>query len=232
MRKFLVFVVVLAVIGVAADYLAGRAFETRTREVVRQRFDLAREPVVQVRDFPFLLSVARGRLDDVDVAATGVDAGDFTLDRLQLALQGVEFPRGLLLGRPGTVSVRRATGQVRITEEEVNRLIASQLDGAAIDIGRDGVTVRLRIESPLFAEPVPVQVRGILTVRGGRIVFLPQDASAAGIDVPDQVLDQVNQRVAYRLPELPGGMVPDRVSNEPGALIIGGHLDRFSVRAA
>jgi hypothetical protein len=232
MRKFLVFVVVLAVIGVAADFLAGRAFETRTSQVVQQRFQLQREPVVQVRDFPFLLSVARGRLDTVDVATSGVDAGDFTLDRLQLSLQDVEFPREVLLGRPGTVTVRRAGGQVRITEEEVNRLIAAQLDGARIDIGRDGVTVHLTLQTPLLAEPVPVQVRGILTIRAGRIVFLPQDVEAAGFDLPDQLLDQLNQRVAYRLPALPGGMVPDRVSNEPGALVIGGHVEGFSVRAA
>jgi LmeA-like phospholipid-binding len=232
MRKFLVFVVVLAVIGVAADFLAGRAFETRTSQVVQQRFQLQREPVVQVRDFPFLLSVARGRLDTVDVAASGVDAGDFTLDRLQLSLQDVEFPREVLLGRPGTVTVRRASGQVRITEEEVNRLIAAQLDGARIDIGRDGVTVHLTLRTPLLAEPVPVRVRGILTIRAGRIVFLPQGVEAAEFDLPDQLLDQLNQRVAYRLPALPGGMVPDRVSNEPGALVIGGHVEGFSVRAA
>jgi hypothetical protein len=231
MRKFLVFVVVLAVLGVAADFLAGRAFETRTRQVVQQRFDLQREPVVQVRDFPFLLSVARGRLDTVDVAATDVDAGEFTLDRLQLTLQDVEFSRDLLVGRPGTVTVRRATGQVRITQDEVNRLIATQLDGASIAIGKDGVTVSLRIETPLFAEPLPVRVLGILTVRGGRIIFLPQRAQAAGVDIPDQLVEQLNQRVAYQLPPFPGGLVPDRVSNEPGALVIGGHVEPFTVRA-
>jgi hypothetical protein len=232
MRKFLVFVVVLAVIGVAADFLAGRAFETRTRQLVQRRFQLEREPVVQVRDFPFLLSVARGRLDTVDVATTSVDAGDFTLDTLQLSLHDVEFPRAVLFGRPGTITVRRASGQVRVSQEEVNRLIKAQLDGAAIAIGKDGVTVRLQVESPLFAEPVPVKVLGILTVRGARIVFLPQRVEAAGVTVPDQIVAQLNRRVAYRLPPLPGGLVPDRVSNEPGALVIGGHLDGFSVKAA
>lgn len=231
MRKFLVVVMVLAVIGVVGDFLAGRAFETRTREVVQQRFQLQGEPVVQVRDFPFLLSVARGRLDTVDVATSGVDAGNFTLDRLQLSLQDVQFPREVLLGRPGTITVRRASGQVRITEEEVNRLIATQLDGARIDIGRDGVTAHLTLQTPLFAEPVPVQVRGILTIRAARIIFLPQGVQAEGFDLPRQLVDQLNQRVAYRLPPLPGGMVPDRVSNEPGALVIGGHLDGFSIRA-
>lgn len=232
MRKFLVVVVVLAVIGVAADFLASRAFETRTRQVVQQRFALQREPVVQVRDFPFLLSLARGRLDTVDVATSDVDAGDFSLDRLQLDLHGVTIPRDVLFGRPGTISVARAGGQVRITQEEVNRLIKEQLDGAAVELGADGVTVRLTLEGGLLPQPVPVRVLGILTIRGGRIVLLPQRVDAGGVQVPSALLEQLNQRVAYRLPALPGGMVPDRVITEPGALVIGAHLDGFSVKAA
>jgi LmeA-like phospholipid-binding len=232
MRKFLVILVLLAVIGVAADFLASRTFETRTRQLVQQRFDLEREPVVQVRDFPFLLSLARGRLATVDVAASEVDAGNFALDRLQLDLRGVTIPRDVLLGRPGTISVERAGGQVRITEEEINRLLSEQLDGAAVDLATNGVTVRLTVEGGVLPEPVPVRVRGIATVRGGRILLLPQEVDAGDVQVPPALLAQLNQQVAYRLPELPGGMVPDRVTTEPGAAVIGAHLDGFSVKAS
>jgi LmeA-like phospholipid-binding len=232
MRKFLVVIVILAVIGVAGDFLAGRAFETRTRQIVQQRFALQREPVVQVRDFPFLLSLARGRLDTVDVATTDVDAGNIDLDRLQLDLRGVSIPRSVLLGRPGTISVERVGGQVRITEEEVNRLIREQLDGAAIAFGANGVTVRLNFEGGVLPEPVPVRVLGILTVRNGRIVLLPQQVDAGNVEIPSALVEQLNQRVSYQLPELPGGMIPDRVTTEPGALVIGAHLDGFSVNAA
>jgi LmeA-like phospholipid-binding len=224
--------VILAVIGVAADFLASRAFETRTRQLVQQRFALQREPVVQVRDFPFLWSLARGRLDTVDVATSDVDAGDLKLQRLQLDLRGVEIPRGVLFGRPGTILVERASGQVRITEEEVNRLIRERVDGAAVELEANRVVVRLNLSGGLLPQPVPVRVLGILTIRNGHIVLLPQQVDAGAVQIPGALLEQLNRRVAYQLPALPGGMAPDRVTIEPDALVIGAHLDEFSVKAA
>src|SRR5918999_1943668 len=124
MRKLLIAVVVLLILGAAADFAAARIFEDRVTDAVRREYALDSRPVVQVRDFPFLPSLAAGRFSTIDVAATDVAAEGINAAELQLQLRGVRVPREVLLGEPGRVTVERADGTVELTEAEVNRLLA------------------------------------------------------------------------------------------------------------
>src|SRR5215210_895695 len=68
MRRLLVLfsvLAVLAVVLVAADFIGGRVFEDRAGKAIQSRLGLEQPPSVQVRDFPFLLSLARERLRTV-----------------------------------------------------------------------------------------------------------------------------------------------------------------------
>ncbi|HET9559755.1 MAG TPA: DUF2993 domain-containing protein, partial [Actinomycetota bacterium] len=146
MRKLLVAVVVLLLLGAAADFAAARVFEGRVTEALQREYDLGRRPVVQVRDFPFLPHLLTGRFSTIDVAATDASARGINAAQLQLTLHGVRVPREVMLGEPGQVTVDRADGTIELTEAEVNRLLADRLRGGELAIGEDGVEVRTQVE--------------------------------------------------------------------------------------
>jgi hypothetical protein len=228
MRKLLIAAVVLLILGVAADFAAARVFEDRVTEVIQREYGLDRRPVVQVRDFPFLPHLATGRLETVDVAATDVQAGGVTAARLVLHLHDVRAPRDVLLGERGRVEVGRADGQVELTEAEVNRLLADRLPGASLDVGDDGVRVRLRTE--LLGQPVEAVATGRLGASRGAIAFAPEKVELGG-GLDPALESQVAPLLAVRvpLPELPAGLRLEGVDTRPGTVIVTGRAAGVSV---
>ncbi|HEV8162944.1 MAG TPA: DUF2993 domain-containing protein [Actinomycetota bacterium] len=221
MRKLLIAVVVLLILGVAADFAAARVFEDRVTDTLQREYDLDRRPVVQVRDFPFLPHLASGRLSTVDVAATDVRARGVNAARLLLHLHDVRVPRDVLLGEPGGVEVGRADGQVELTEAEVNRLLARQLPGASLTVGQDGVRVRLRTE--LLGQPLEVVATGNLAVRGNAVAFTPRSV-LLGNGLDPALESQIAPRLTFQvpLPELPAGLKLQRVDTRPGTVVLDG----------
>jgi hypothetical protein len=228
MRKLLIAAVVLLILGVAADFAAARVFEDRVTEVIQREYGLDRRPVVQVRDFPFLPHLATGRLETVDVAATDVQAGGVTAARLVLHLHDVRVPRDVLLGERGRVEVGRADGQVELTEAEVNRLLADRLPGASLEVGDDGVRVRLRTE--LLGQPVEAVATGRLGASRGAIAFAPEKVELGG-GLDPALESQVAPLLAVRvpLPELPAGLRLEGVDTRPGTVIVTGRAAGVSV---
>jgi hypothetical protein len=228
MRKLLIAAVVLLILGVAADFAAARVFEDRVTEVIQREYGLDRRPVVQVRDFPFLPHLATGRLETVDVAATDVQAGGVTAARLVLHLHDVRVPRDVLLGERGRVEVGRADGQVELPEAEVNRLLADRLPGASLDVGDDGVRVRLRTE--LLGQPVEAVATGRLGASRGAIAFAPEKVELGG-GLDPALESQVAPLLAVRvpLPELPAGLRLEGVDTRPGTVIVTGRAAGVSV---
>jgi hypothetical protein len=220
-RKLLIAVVVLLILGVAADFAAARVFEDRVTDTLQREYDLDRRPVVQVRDFPFLPHLASGRLSTVDVAATDVRARGVNAARLLLHLHDVRVPRDVLLGEPGGVEVGRADGQVELTEAEVNRLLAQQLPGASLTVGQDGVRVRLRTE--LLGQPLEVVATGNLAVRGNAVAFTPRSVRL-GNGLDPALESQIAPRLTFQvsLPELPAGLKLQRVDTRPGTVVLDG----------
>jgi hypothetical protein len=227
-RKLLIAVVILLILGVAADFAAARVFEDRVTDTLQREYDLDRRPVVQVRDFPFLPHLATGRFSTVDVAATDVRARGVNAARLVLHLHDVRVPRDVLLGEPGGVDVGRADGQVELTEAEVNRLLARQLPGASLAVGQDGVRVRLRTE--LLGQPLEVMATGKLAARGNAVAFTPQSVRL-GNGLDPALESQVAPRLTFQvpLPELPAGLELERVDTRPGTVILDGRATAVRV---
>jgi LmeA-like phospholipid-binding len=220
-RKLLVAAVILLILGVAADFAAARVFEDRVTDVLQREYDLGRRPVVQVRDFPFLPHLATGRFSAIDVAATDLRARGVNAARLTLHLRDVRVPREVLLGEPGGVDVRRADGQVELTEAEVNRLLARRLPAASLTVGRDGVRVRLRTE--LLGQPLEAVATGSLGVTGDAIAFTPASVRL-GNGVDPAFERQLAPMLTFEvpLPELPAGLRLERVDTRPGTVVVSG----------
>jgi LmeA-like phospholipid-binding len=232
MRKLLIAVVVLVLLGAVADFAAARVFEDRVTDALQREYDLGRRPVVQVRDFPFLPHLATGRFSTIDVAATDASARGINAARLQLTLHGVRVPRKVMLGEPGRVTVERADGTIELTQAEVNRLLADRLQGGSLAIKEDGVEVRVQL--PLLGQTLEALVKGKLGARDGAVTFTPDEIRLGDQGRLDQAQqDLLTNRFTFQvpLPELPAGVRLERVETRPGTLVLDGRATAVGVAA-
>jgi hypothetical protein len=232
MRKLLIAVVVVLLLGAGADFAAARVFENRVTEALQREYDLGRRPVVQVRDVPFLPHLATGRFSTIDLAATDATARGINAAQLKLTLHGVRVPRDVLLGEPGRITVDRADGTIELTEAEVNRLLADRLQGGALAIKENGV--ELRVQVPLLGQTLEALVTGELGARDGRVTFTPDEirlGEQGRIDpsVKDLLASQFTFEVP--LPELPAGVRLERVDTRPGTVVLSGRAAGVRVDA-
>ena len=232
MRKLLIAVVVLLLLGAAADFAAARVFEDRVTEALQREYDLGRRPVVQVRDVPFLPHLATGRFSTIDLAATDATARGINAAQLKLTLHGVRVPRDVLLGEPGRITVDRADGTIELTEAEVNRLLADRLQGGTLAIKEDGVELRVKV--PLLGQTLEARVTGELGARDGRVTFTPTEirlGEQGRIDpsIEDLLASQFTFEVP--LPELPAGVRLERVDTRPGTVVLSGRAAGVRVDA-
>lgn len=232
MRKLLIAVVVLLLLGAAADFAAARVFEDRVTEALQREYDLGRRPVVQVRDVPFLPHLATGRFSTIDLAATDATARGINAAQLKLTLHGVRVPRDVLLGEPGRITVDRADGTIELTEAEVNRLLADRLQGGTLAIKEDGVELRVKV--PLLGQTLEAQVTGELGARDGRVTFTPAEirlGEQGRIDPSTEDLLASQFTFEVPLPELPAGVRLERVDTRPGTVVLSGRAAGVRVDA-
>jgi hypothetical protein len=232
MRKLLVAVLVLVLLGAVADFAAARVFEDRVTDALQREYDLGRRPVVQVRDFPFLPHLATGRFSTIDVAATDATARGINAAQLKLTLHGVRVPREVMLGEPGRITVERADGTIELSEAEVNRLLADRLQGGRVAIGQDGVQVRTQLE--LLGQPLDALVTGRLGARDGGVTFTPtQIRLGDGGPLDPAQEDLLSSQLTFQvpLPELPAGVRLERVDTRPGTVVLSGRVAGIGVAA-
>ena len=232
MRKLLIAVVVLLLLGAAADFAAARVFEDRVTEALQREYDLGRRPVVQVRDVPFLPHLATGRFSTIDLAATDATARGINAAPLKLTLHGVRVPRDVLLGEPGRITVDRADGTIELTEAEVNRLLADRLQGGTLAIKEDGVELRVKV--PLLGQTLEARVTGELGARDGRVTFTPTEirlGEQGRIDPSTEDLLASQFTFEVPLPELPAGVRLERVDTRPGTVVLSGRAAGVRVDA-
>ena len=232
MRKLLIAVVILVLLGAGADFAAARILEDRVTDALQREYDLGRRPVVQVRDFPFLPHLATGRFSTIDVAATDATAKGVNAAQLQLTLHGVRVPRDVMLGEPGRVTVDRADGTIELTEAEVNRLLADRLQGGSLAIGEDGVEVRAQV--PLLGQTLEALVTGELGARDGEVTFTPDEIRLGDQGRLDPAAeDLLSDRFTFQvpLPELPAGVRLERVDTRPGTVVLSGRAASVGLAA-
>jgi hypothetical protein len=230
MRRLLLGLLLLAAIGVGADFAAARLFESRVTTALQRKYDLGERPVVQVRDFPFLPHLLTGRFSAIDLAARDARAEGITLTSVELHLRGVHVSRGALLGSGGRVRVDRTEGQVELSQSQINKLLADRLQGGSLTIDAGGV--RLRVGTEILGQRIEAVVNGRLGVRNGQIAFLPDTVQVGGVRDPQletRLLSQFTFDVP--VPPLPADIKVDRVKTAPGVLMLGGRAGVLDVAA-
>ncbi|ADB77192.1 DUF2993 domain-containing protein [Geodermatophilus obscurus] len=204
MRALLVVLLLLGGLLFAADRGAEAFAEDRVAQLVAERGGLAGRPEVEIGGFPFLTQAVGGRYDDVRIGLTGADLGQPEGTRADVSLRGVQVALSdVLSGSVQQVPVERVDGTATLAYA----LLAAEL-GPGTTVTRNGDGLRVQRTVEVAGVSVPLTATGTVSLDGDTLVVDVEDASGAGVDVPDLLVDQVDDALdlRYPIPQLPFGL--------------------------
>jgi hypothetical protein len=204
MRALLVVVLLLLGLTVLVDRVAVGLAEDRVARQIADRGGLAGTPEVDITGFPFLPQAIGGRYDDVRISLTAADLGQREDTGADIALHGVHLPlSSVLSGSVAEVPVDRIDGTATLSYE----LLSAQL-GADTQLSGDGDGLRITRTVEVLGRELPLTAVGQVRLDGADLVIDVEEASGAGIDVPDRLLDRAVDLLDLRhpVPALPFGL--------------------------
>lgn len=212
MRKLLVFLILIAVIGLAGDRLAaGLVADEAERRLVEEGFT---GPSVTMHGFPFLTQLAVRTFDRVTVRADGLDAGDGEARVVSAELTDVRAPKS------GPVQVGALTASGTVPYDVVSGAVGSpDLELAAAPGGEVEVTRTVEVAGQSF----DVVARARVQARGTRLRIVPTDLQVAGLpSLDDRLSALISARVAlvYDIPDLPSGVHVESVTATEGGFLV------------
>jgi hypothetical protein len=203
-KALLVVLVLLLGLAVIADRVAVGVAEDRVAEQVAAKGGLAGTPEVDITGFPFLTQALGGRYDEVRISLTAEELGQPAGTRADVALHGIRVPLSAVLsGAVQEVPVDRIDGTATLSYE----LLSAQL-GAGTTLTREGDGLRITRTVEILGRELPLTATAQVTLEGADLVVDVEEASGAGVDVPDFLLRQAPDLLdlRYTVPALPFGL--------------------------
>jgi DUF2993 family protein len=202
-RALLAVLALLVVLALVADPVAEGVAEDRVAEALRDAGGLAGTPDVDVRGWPFLTQAVSGTYDDVRISLTAAELGQPEGTRADVRLRGARVPLSdALAGSVREVPVDRVDGIATLSYA----LLARELGGDAT-LAREGDGLRVTRTVEVLGYSVPLTAVGTVSLDGQDLVVDVEEAEAAGVDVPDVVVDRAGDLLDLRYPvELPFGL--------------------------
>ncbi|MGY1695000.1 DUF2993 domain-containing protein [Geodermatophilus sp. SYSU D00814] len=196
-------VALLLVAGLVADPIAEGVAEERVAAALRDGGDLAGTPDVDVAGWPFLTQAVSGTYDDVRISLTAEDLGRPAGTHADVTLRGVHVPLSdVLSGSVQEVPVDRIDGTATLSYA----LLSERL-GAGTVLQREGDGLRVTRTVEVLGYTVPLTAVGRVSLDGQDLVVDVEEAAAAGVDVPDAVVDRADDALDLRYPvALPFGL--------------------------
>jgi hypothetical protein len=196
MRRWIVALVVLVVLLIAADRIGVAVADRVLAGEVRTQLALDQTPDVSIRGIPFLTQALGGKYEDVRVVIPDVDAGSLQNIVVNARLRGARVPLGDALRRQvDQVPVDRITGDLTVRYDELAR--ASGISG--LRIVREGQAVRLSGSVQVAGRQVDATATGRVEVDGNNLVISADRAEVDGIEVPEAVLDAAARLLSFRI---------------------------------
>jgi hypothetical protein len=203
-KALLAVVVLLLGLAVLGDRVAAGYAEDEVARQIADRAAVVGIPEVEIDGSPFVTQVVGGRYDDVRISLTAAELGRGEGTRVDVALHGVRVPlSGLLSGTVQELPVERIDGTASLSYE----LLAAEL-GAGTHLEREGDGVRITRTVELLGRQLPLTAAGQIALEGEDLVIDVDEASGAGVDLPDRLLDGAEDLLdlRYTVPALPFGL--------------------------
>ena len=228
--------VVVALLLAALTFLAGAyvvlpsLLEGAAARGIQEGLGLRSTPEVEL-EVGSPAEMLAGRFSGGSVPLGAADLGDVRAERVAVDLDPFDLNlMASLMGRE-IRSDKPLSGTLRaeISEEEVSRLAREGADVPVrgVDLEEDEVVVDSEV--PVLGVDVPVSVRGDLALRDRELVFLPQQLSALGAEVPGALAEQLLAQADFSYPigGLPYGAEVTDVKAREGRLAVSGTLERI-----
>jgi prepilin-type processing-associated H-X9-DG protein len=133
-RKLLILLVVLAAIGLVADFAARAYSESQAANVLKTSLHLSKKPSVSLGGFPFLVHLATEHFDSVVIEDAGFKVAGLPIRKARIELDRVRFSlTSLVTGGHGEVEAKRGEGTAELTAEAITAAFRKQ--GVALDVG-------------------------------------------------------------------------------------------------
>ncbi|RFU43354.1 DUF2993 domain-containing protein [Actinomadura logoneensis] len=202
MRKFLLVVLVLLVVGlVAADRIGVRVAQNEIGKQVAAQYDLAKRPDVTIHGVPFLTQAVQGEYDQIDVRIGDWTQQGITVQDVKVEMRGVDAPLDQVAGgNADSVTARTATASAVLPFDLIKSRAPKEVKAVR---AKDG-----NLEVDMSGQVLAFSLNGTaeLSVKPSRrgIAITPVKVSTSGITVP---LDTVRDRLAWYIPitDLPVG---------------------------
>jgi hypothetical protein len=204
MKVLLVLLVLLFGAAVVADRVGEGIAEDRVAAQVAERGALAGTPEVDITGWPFLTQALGGRYEDVRISLTAEQLGQPAGTAADVSLRGVQLPLAdALSGSVQEVPVDRVDGTATLSYA----LLAAQLGGDTT-LAAEGSGLRVTRTVEVLGVVVPLTATGTVSLDGDEVVVDVDEAAAAGVDVPDVVVDRAADLMDFRypVPALPFGL--------------------------
>lgn len=179
-RKFLVILLVLAGLLVAADFGARVYAESRTASAVQAELGTTTEPDVSIEGFPFVLHAVQGEYPQVVITAANIDNTLLPGIRAVATLATVTLPlRDALAGDTSNLAAQSTSLQVLIPLSSLAAALQNDLTLSAAPDGSLAVSTTLTVAG----QPFVVTGTATLTVADDTLTISVGSLTAAGIDL-------------------------------------------------
>jgi len=199
-------VVLALVLGllVLVDRVAVGYAEGQVATQLAEKGDLQGTPEVDIAGFPFLTQAVGGRYDDVRISLTAAELGQPEGTRADVTLRGVQVPlSSVVAGSVEEVPVGSVDGTATLSYA----LLSEQLGGDTT-LRREGDGLRITKTVDVAGQTLPLTAVGTVTLEGNELVVDVEEASGAGVEIPDFLVDRVADSLdlRYAVPALPFGL--------------------------
>lgn len=224
-KKIIVFLLLLAGIGAAAEYGGPQMAERGIYYSLGQRLNL--EPgAVRVKADPGI-KVLFGDLDAVTIHSDSFADGRLSFRSFDCDLRDVRFSpiRSLLDGRFRLLQAGSGTVSASVGSDDLRRFLTERVENlsdVSVDFADDGVHVtgKIKIGGLLTAS---ADMAGQFAVVGDSLCFVPRDVRISAMGMAYQN-DSMKKIEVYNFSDFPLGIKADRVVMEDGLLRIYGSI--------
>ena len=200
MRKFLVvFLILVAVLVVAAD-IGARAFAQNTlAERMAQQMEMSEEPEVSIAGWAFLPQVVSGTYTEIDITADSATMDGVTVEQVEATASDVEAPLSDLMDEP-TVTAGEIDGSFVVPYSYFNPHLPEGMTISNED-GEPRISGELALSE--LGLSTTVTSGGEFTVEGDTLHVTPVDIEVG--DAPVDVSGAVTNMLTFsaEVPELP-----------------------------
>lgn len=217
LRRILIPLLILGGLGVAADTVTRTVAQDRLSQSIQDQFSMKKDPTVRISSFPFIYeALARNRVSGATITADAVTIDELALQDVRVELDGIRADD--FLSTSGiTVTVDRLDAHASVTRDSLQKFLTSRRIRVTIGLREGSATATAR--RVIAGRTRTVTATGAVQVARSRLRFVPASIRIDGAAVPSALLAAARAAVSFSVPvpELPGGVVPQRVELHAGS---------------